>query len=47
MGILTAAGATGQLVFLPVMAALVQTSSWRAASLVVTAASLAVVPFVL
>jgi len=47
MGILTAAGATGQLVFLPVMAGLVQTSSWRAASLVVTAASLAVVPFVL
>jgi sugar phosphate permease len=47
MGILTAAGATGQLVFLPVMATLVQTSSWRAAALVVTAASLAVVPFVL
>jgi MFS family permease len=47
MGILTAAGATGQLVFLPVMAGLVQTASWRAASLVVTAASLAVVPFVL
>jgi MFS family permease len=46
MGILTAAGATGQLVFLPVMATLVQTSSWRAASLVITAASLAVVPFV-
>jgi MFS family permease len=46
MGILTAAGATGQLVFLPVMAGLVQTASWRAASLVVTAAALAVVPFV-
>ncbi|MFL6065006.1 MAG: MFS transporter [Friedmanniella sp.] len=47
MGILTAAGATGQLVFLPVMALLVETSSWRAASLVVTVASLAVVPLVL
>ncbi|SDT41405.1 Sugar phosphate permease [Friedmanniella luteola] len=47
MGILTAAGATGQLVFLPVMAGLVERSSWRAASLVVTVASLAVVPLVL
>ena len=47
MGILTAAGATGQLAFLPVMATLVRTSSWRAASLVVTVASLAVIPLVL
>ena len=47
MGILTAAGATGQLVFLPVMAGLVERSSWRAASLVVTVASLAVIPLVL
>ncbi|HEX8487661.1 MAG TPA: MFS transporter [Propionibacteriaceae bacterium] len=47
MGILTAAGATGQLVFLPVMASLAASSSWRSASLVVAAASLAVVPLVL
>lgn len=47
MGILTAAGATGQLIFLPVMANLVQSASWRVAALVVTAASLAVVPFVI
>ncbi len=47
MGILTAAGATGQLIFLPVMANLVESSSWRMASLVVTLASLAVVPFVI
>lgn len=47
MGVLTAAGAAGQLVFLPVMANLVASSSWRLASLVVTAASLTVAPFVL
>ena len=47
MGILTAAGATGQLIFLPVMANLVEYSSWRAASLAVTIAALAVVPFVI
>jgi MFS family permease len=47
MGILTAAGATGQLIFLPVTAWLAQHSSWRFASLVVGAAALAVVPFVL
>ncbi len=40
MGILTAAGATGQLIFLPVMANLVEFASWRVAVLVVTAASL-------
>ncbi len=47
-GILTAGGATGQLVFLPVVAAVAQTSGgWRAASLGTTAAALAVVPLVL
>jgi MFS family permease len=46
MGILTAAAATGQLIFLPVMAKLTVSASWRAASLVVTIAALAVVPFV-
>ncbi len=47
MGVLTAAGATGQLVFLPVMAWLAQTYGWRAATLMVSAAALAVVPLVL
>jgi MFS family permease len=46
-GVLTAAGATGQLVFLPVLAYLVEGSSWRTASLVVAGAALAVVPLVL
>jgi MFS family permease len=46
MGVLTAAGATGQLIFLPVMAALTERHGWRTASLVVTFAALAVVPFV-
>src|SRR5215211_4669415 len=47
MGILTAAGATGQLIFLPILAKLTEQVSWRAASLVVALAALAVVPFVL
>ncbi|MFP5283457.1 MAG: MFS transporter [Actinomycetes bacterium] len=47
MGILTAAGATGQLVFLPLMAHLAAHTGWRAASLLITVAALAVVPFVL
>jgi MFS family permease len=46
-GILTAAGATGQLVFLPVLAALVDDQGWRAASWTVAGAALAVVPLVL
>ncbi|NRQ33055.1 MFS transporter [Nonomuraea sp. NN258] len=45
-GILTAAGATGQLVFLPVLAWLAQGPGWRIASLTVAGAALAVVPFV-
>ncbi|MCR4512627.1 MFS transporter [Aeromicrobium sp. 50.2.37] len=44
MGILTAGGATGQLVFLPVVAGLATTTGWRVASLVIAAAALAVVP---
>jgi MFS family permease len=46
-GILTAAGATGQLVFLPLVAALATAHGWRTPALVVAAAALAVVPFVL
>jgi MFS family permease len=47
MGILTAASATGQLVFLPVLAWMSEGSGWRSASLVVAAAALAVIPLVL
>jgi MFS family permease len=46
MGVLTAASATGQLIFLPVLAWMSQRSGWRSASLVVSAAALAVVPLV-
>jgi MFS family permease len=46
-GILTAASATGQLVFLPLIALIVQAEGWRAASLTVSACALAVVPVVL
>ncbi|GAA1767869.1 MFS transporter [Nonomuraea bangladeshensis] len=45
-GILTAAGATGQLIFLPVLAQLAEGPGWRWASLAVAGAALAVVPFV-
>ncbi|MEV4836529.1 MFS transporter [Nonomuraea sp. NPDC049486] len=45
-GLLTAAGATGQLVFLPVLAQLAQGPGWRVASLTVAGSALAVVPFV-
>jgi predicted MFS family arabinose efflux permease len=47
VGVLTAGGATGQLVFLPLVAALVESNGWRTATLVVAAAALAVVPLVL
>lgn len=45
-GVLTAAGATGQLIFLPVLAALAASHGWRSAALTVTGAALAVVPLV-
>jgi predicted MFS family arabinose efflux permease len=45
-GVLTAGSATGQLVFLPVVAAIDTRSGWRAAALCTAAAALAVVPFV-
>ncbi|MBW4094014.1 MAG: MFS transporter [Acidobacteria bacterium] len=47
VGILTAGSAAGQLVFLPVIAALAQNPGWRAASLLIAAGALAVVPLVL
>lgn len=45
-GLLTAGGAAGQLVFLPVLAWLAEGPGWRVAALVVTGAALAVVPLV-
>jgi predicted MFS family arabinose efflux permease len=46
-GILTAGSATGQLVFLPVVAVVSSHAGWRIASLVIAAAALSVVPLVL
>ncbi|MDV3221187.1 MFS transporter [Intrasporangium sp.] len=46
-GLLTAAGATGQLVFLPVLAWLAEHSGWRSAALVTGVMALLVVPLVL
>ena len=46
-GVLTAANATGQLIFLPVVARLTEQHGWKTASLVVAGCALAVVPFVL
>jgi sugar phosphate permease len=45
-GVLTAAGATGQLIFLPLLAAVAGDHGWRTAALTVTIAALAVVPLV-
>ncbi|WP_405389260.1 MFS transporter [Streptomyces sp. NBC_01102] len=45
-GILTAAGASGQLVFLPLCAWIVDEHGWRPASVTVALAALVVVPFV-
>jgi predicted MFS family arabinose efflux permease len=45
-GILTAASASGQLVFLPVLSWIVETHDWRPAAVTVALAALAVVPFV-
>ncbi|MFF6983784.1 MFS transporter [Streptomyces sp. NPDC008343] len=45
-GILTAASASGQLIFLPVLALMVDAGNWRPAAVTVALAALAVVPFV-
>ncbi|NEC68544.1 MFS transporter [Streptomyces sp. SID9727] len=45
-GVLTAAGASGQLVFLPLCAWIVDRHGWRPASVTVALAALVVVPFV-
>ncbi|TVT58817.1 MFS transporter [Amycolatopsis rhizosphaerae] len=46
-GVLTAAGAAGQLVFLPLIASLAGRHGWRSASLLVAGAALIVAPIVL
>ncbi|WP_217206624.1 MFS transporter [Streptomyces sp. AC550_RSS872] len=46
-GILTAASASGQLIFLPLMALMVDEGDWRPAAVTVSLTALAVVPFVL
>lgn len=46
-GVLTAAGATGQLIFLPLVARLANEHGWRTPALVVAGLALAVVPLVL
>jgi predicted MFS family arabinose efflux permease len=47
MGILTASTATGQLVFLPFLAAIVERHGWRTAALLVAGAVLLMIPLVL
>ncbi|WP_067475576.1 MFS transporter [Nocardia amamiensis] len=46
-GVLTAAGATGQLIFLPLVSALAHAHGWRLPALIVACAALAVAPLVL
>jgi len=46
-GVLTAAGATGQLIFLPLLAQLTAAHGWRVAALAVAGTALAVVPLVI
>jgi MFS family permease len=46
MGLLTASTATGQLVFLPLLALLVEQHGWRAAALVMAGAAAVAIPFV-
>ena len=46
-GILTAASATGQLIFLPTIAHIVLSDGWRTASLTISVCALAVIPVVL
>ncbi|MET9496687.1 MFS transporter [Streptomyces sp. NPDC006552] len=45
-GLLTAAGASGQLIFLPLLAWIVEEHQWRPAAVTVALAALCVVPFV-
>lgn len=46
MGVLTAAGASGQLVFLPTLARLAQDPGWRASSVMISIAAFLMVPLI-
>jgi MFS family permease len=46
IGVLTAAGATGNLIFLPVLSRIVESDGWRTAALTVSVAALLVVPLI-
>ena len=46
LGLLTASSATGQMVFLPLLAAIVQRQGWRSAALVVAGTAAAMIPLV-
>jgi MFS family permease len=46
MGVLTASTATGQLVFLPLLASMIESQGWRAATLIVAGATALVIPVV-
>ncbi|HKX17394.1 MAG TPA: MFS transporter [bacterium] len=45
MGVFSAASATGQLIFLPLLASLVVTHGWRSASITVSAVAIGIIPF--
>ena len=47
MGVLTAGSATGQLIFLPVLAWVAERSGWRTSAVIISAAALLVVPLVI
>ena len=47
LGVLTAASATGQLLFLPLLAWITDAYSWRVVTIVVAAAALSVIPIIL
>ena len=47
MGVLTAGGATGQLLFLPIVAEVATRTGWRTASLLIAASALVIVPVLL
>jgi len=47
MGILTASGATGQLLFLPLLASMASTAGWRSATWMISTVALIMVPVVL
>jgi sugar phosphate permease len=47
MGVLTASTATGQLIFLPILAALVERNGWRSAALLIAGCAAAIIPFAL